>query len=103
MYQNEGSFKSNLIMYGIGFTLTNEEYFSNINSIKIEEKYEKLIRDGDFKNKKYSYSYGETKVIENIILDEKCDIVYDITTSTGHFICNNVLSHYLILMQFFLN
>ena len=23
----------------------------------------------------------------------KCNIVYDITTETGHFLCNNILSH----------
>ena len=93
IYKSLKSFEQKLPLFGIGFTLTNEEYFQNIGSIKINEKYEPLIRKGDFKNKKYIYDYGWIPVIENSEYIEDCPVVYDITTTSHHFICNNVLSH----------
>ena len=92
-YCSEKSFKQNYPLFGIGFSLTNEDYFSNIGSIKINDKYEPLQRKGDFKNKKYQYNYGWINIIENVEYIDKCDTVYDITTETGHFICNDILSH----------
>ena len=93
IYHSESSFKQNLPLFGIGFSLTNEEFFQNIGSIKIQEKYEPLMRKGNFKNKKYQYDYGYVSVIENREYIDNCPIVYDITTETGHFLCNNILSH----------
>ena len=93
IYKSLKSFEQKLPLFGIGFTLTNEEYFQNIGSIKINKKYEPLIRKGDFKNKKYIYDYGWIPVIENSEYIEDCPVVYDITTVSHHFICNNVLSH----------
>lgn len=93
IYHSEKSFSQKLPLFGIGFTLTNEEYFLNIDSIKINEKYEPLIRKGNFKNKKYIYDYGWVPVIENSVYIEECPVVYDITTTSHHFICNNILSH----------
>ena len=93
IYRSANSFEQKLPMFGIAFTLTNEEYFSKINSIKINEKYIPLQRKGDFKNKKYQYNYGWVNIVENSEYIDNCPIVYDITTETGHFICNNILSH----------
>jgi intein/homing endonuclease len=93
IYKSNSSFEQKLPLFGIAFTLTNEEYFSKINSIKINNKYIPLERKGDFKNKKYQYNYGWVNIIENTEYIDSCPIVYDITTETGHFICNNVLSH----------
>ena len=93
IYNREGSFTQKLPMFGIGFPLTNEDYFLKIDSIKINNLYEPLVRKGDFKNKKSAYTYGITKVIENIEYIDNCPIVYDITTETSHFICNCILSH----------
>ena len=93
IYKSHNSFEQKLPLFGIGFTLTDEEYFLNIGCYKINTKYEPRTRKGNFANKKYNYSYGYVAVIENTEYIDKCDIVYDITTETGHFICNNVLSH----------
>lgn len=93
IHQNIHSFKSNLTMYGIGFTLTNEKYFSSINSIKIKNRYIPTIRKGNFKNKIYNYNYGSNNCLENSEFIENVDIVYDLTTESGHFLCNNILSH----------
>lgn len=93
IYNSKKSFKQKLPLFGIGFTLTNEEYFLSINSIKINDKYEPLTKKGNFKNKKYVYDYGWVSVIENSEYIEDCPIVYDITTASHHFICNNILSH----------
>ena len=93
IYNSNKSFKQKLPLFGIGFTLTNEDYFLNIDSIKINEKYELLARKGNFKNKKYVYEYGWVSVIENSEYIEDCPVVYDITTASHHFICNNILSH----------
>jgi len=92
-YKNEKSFEQKLPLFGIGFTLTDEEYFLNIDSIKINTLYEKRIRKGNFAEKKYNYNYGWVNIIDNNEYIDSCPIVYDITTETGHFICNNVLSH----------
>lgn len=92
-YNYEGSFNQILPIFGIGFPLTDEEYFKNIRSFKIADKYVPLIRDGNFKNKKYSYLYGYVNVIENSEYIDSCETVYDITTESGHFLCNNILSH----------
>lgn len=94
LYKSKYSFGQKLPLFGIAFTLTNENYFLNIDSIKINNKYEPRSRkNGDFKNKKYQYRYGWVNIIENSEYIDDCPIVYDITTETGHFICNNVLSH----------
>ena len=37
--------------------------------------------------------YGETEVLSVVNYTNEVPIVYDITTDTGHFICNNILSH----------
>ena len=92
-YNRAGSFEQKLPMFGIGFTLTNEEYFSRIGSIKVAEKYIPLTRKGNFKNKQYEYNYGWVSVIDNSEYIDECPEVYDLTTETGHFICNNILSH----------
>lgn len=93
IYNSDKSFTQKLPLFGIGFTLTNEEYFLNIDSVKINEKYEPVVRKGNFQNKKYVYDYGWVPVIENTVYIEDCPMVYDITTETHHFICNNILSH----------
>lgn len=87
------SFKQKLPMFGIAFTLTDENYFQSIDSIKITNKYIPRERQGDFKNKRYQYKYNWINITENTEYIDDCPIVYDITTETGHFICNNVLSH----------
>lgn len=92
-YKSQSSFEQKLPLFGIDFTLTDEKYFSGIGSVKIAEKYTPLVRKGSFKNKKYQYQYGYVNVIENSEYIESCDEVYDITTKSGHFICNGVLSH----------
>lgn len=89
-----GSFEQKLPIFGIGFTLTKEEYWLNIGSIKIETLYEPRVRKvGNFANKRYQYDYGWTNIIENSEYIENCPVVYDITTQSSHFICNNILSH----------
>ena len=93
-YKGKSSFEQKLPLFGIGFTLTNEDYFLNIESIKINTLYEPRIRKkGNFANKKYDYHYGWVNVLENSEYIDDCSIVYDITTDTGHFICNNIVSH----------
>ena len=92
-HTSSNSFEQKLPLFGVGFTLTNEEYFKNIGCIKIQEHYIPLQRKGNFKNKKYVNEYGWSAVIENSQYIDSCPIVYDITTTTGHFLCNNILSH----------
>lgn len=92
-YSSASSFVQKLPLFGIGFTLTNEDYFLQIGSIKINSLYEKRQRQGIFHNKQYAYNYGFVNVIDSSEFIDDCDIVYDITTQTGHFICNGILSH----------
>ena len=93
-YYSEKSYAQNLLLYGACFTLTDEDYFSSIGSYKIETKYiPKIRKKGDFKTKGYEYKYGWVSILDNSEFIDKCNIVYDITTETGHFLCNNILSH----------
>lgn len=48
---------------------------------------------GNFANKRYTDSYGWVEVLENSEFIDDCPVVYDITTESGHFICNGILSH----------
>lgn len=94
IYKSNNSFEQKLPLFGIAFTLTNEDYFMNIGSIKIDNLYEPRVRKtGNFMNKIYQYNYGWINIIENSEYIDTCPIVYDITTETGHFICNHILSH----------
>ena len=93
IYKRNGSFEQKLPTFGLCFSLTNEDYFSNIGSIKIAEKYIPLTRKGNFKNKQYDYQYGWVSLIDNSEYIENVLEVYDITTESGHFVCNNILSH----------
>lgn len=38
-------------------------------------------------------TFGDLKVCSANLSCDYCPVVYDITTETGHFICNNILSH----------
>ena len=89
------SFESKLTMYGIGFSIgDNENYFINeLHSYKIKNDYTLRERKGNFKNKDFDDNYDEIKVIKNEVFIEDVNVVYDITTETGHFICNNIVSH----------
>lgn len=90
-------FKSKLTMYGIGFSIAdNEDYYKQINSVKIKLNYTNRKRKvGNFKNKKYTQadSNNFVSIVNNSVFIEDVKTVYDITTETGHFICNNILSH----------
>lgn len=89
----EGSFTQKLPMYGIGFNLSqNEDFTLKIESIKINDKYIIKQRSGNFKNKKYNFNYGDVSIINNEETFNE-ESVYDISTETGHFICNNTLVH----------
>jgi len=46
-----------------------------------------------FANSRYSYSDDKAFVYENKKFESIDDVVYDITTETGHFMCNDILSH----------
>lgn len=63
------------------------------NSVKFNERYIPRKREGNFENKCYTKQYGYVEVVENVTLNDFVDTVYDITTESGHFICNDILSH----------
>ena len=67
--------------------------FLNLHSYKIKNDYTLRERKGNFKNKDFDDNYDEIKVIKNEVFIEDVNVVYDITTETGHFICNNIVSH----------
>ena len=90
--QNKVSFKSNSMIYGLGFSLNNN-YYKTIGSIKITNQSYNPTINYNSSNKRYEFYYGDNKVIENKDLGNICEEVYDVTTSTGHFICNSILSH----------
>ena len=64
-------------------------------SLRVQNSYKPLIRSGNFKNKQYiDEDNGFMNVLDNKALYEyDLQEVYDITTESGHFICNGMLSH----------
>lgn len=78
-----------ICVYSMDFNLPqNEDFILNIGSIKINDNYIHGKRN-NFKN---NFNYGDVSVVSNEeTFDEES--VYDISTETGHFICNNTLVH----------
>lgn len=58
--------------------------------IKGEKTLEELKKSA---NKRYSYSDDEAFVYENNLFEDDEEFVFDISTETGHFISNGILSH----------
>lgn len=88
----KNSFKSRLIDYGISFNFRNS--LNYLNELPICKKQITIdnVRPGNFSNKQYVYNYDYVNVIDNMNTGNE-KMVYDITTETGHFICNGILSH----------
>lgn len=95
LYCRDDSFKGKHLIYHMAFTPTQEN--EDFNSIKISTHriavpYEREVRQSI--NKRYSFGYGEQIVLNNeILIDDNDEYVYDISVETGHFMCNNIVSH----------
>lgn len=95
LYSRDDSFKAKHLIYHMAFTPTQEN--EDFDSIKISTHrtvvpYEREVKQP--MNKRYSFGYGEQLVLNNEILTDDIDeYVYDISVETGHFMCNNILSH----------
>lgn len=75
--------------------LIDKEYI-NIPSVKIREKLKPVISQSEcekYSNKRYSYNDDEAYVIDWYVINTSDKYVYDITTETGHFISNDIISH----------
>ena len=93
-YQGCNSFNTNLVMYGIAFSIGDrEDFWLSLISDKINQNYIPRMRQGNFKNKQYVDEYGYMEIISNTKYIESVDFVYDITTDSGQFICNDIVSH----------
>lgn len=83
--------KKKLIVYSIKVNLSQNEDFSlNIGSVKINDKY--IPKQKNDKKKEYNFNYGDVSIVSNEETFAERS-VYDISTETGHFICNNTLVH----------
>lgn len=95
MYFRKESYQPKNYIYHLAFTPYND--VENFDSIKIRNhniEYTSKSEEGRYTNGKYSFGFGEKQVTNNIILDKDTDeYVYDISVETGHFMCNNILSH----------
>lgn len=79
------------------FAFTPYSDVENFDSIKIREhgiEFTSSEDEGRYTNGKYTFGYGEKLISNNEVLELDTDeYVYDITTETGHFMCNGILSH----------
>lgn len=95
IYFRKESYQPKNYIYHLAFTPYND--VENFDSIKIRNhniEYTSKSEEGRYTNGKYSFGFGEKQVTNNIILDKDTDeYVYDISVETGHFMCNNILSH----------
>lgn len=94
-YSGSGIGNSHKTVYGISFRVRDSMDLSE--SIKYNNCFvesERNLNKNSSLNKKYSSELcGFSSIINNSEFIEECEEVYDITTSSGHFICNNILSH----------
>lgn len=80
------------IKYTYSFIINITDDSHKFSSIKLNELYSNYSfnKSTTFK---VSKSYGSQLVMVNKPLELDDEYVYDITTESGHFICNNILSH----------
>lgn len=92
---NKGcAFKSNHHVYQIAFTpYSDGELFSSVKIANNVENYTTRKEGEKYCNARYSFGYGEKKVINADILHINDEFVYDISTETQTFMCNNIKSH----------
>ena len=80
--------------YGIVFNIYKDSM--KINATKCRDRvYNSILEDvKKTSSKRYTYTYEEAFLYQNIPMEYDYDeYVYDISTETTHFICNNILSH----------
>jgi anaerobic ribonucleoside-triphosphate reductase len=75
---------------------SDKEMFSSIKLAKNVDAIHTYAEGAHCRNNKYTSGFDEQIISNNMELDDEYeseDSVYDITTDTGHFICNGILSH----------
>lgn len=95
-YKGSGIGKTHKTIYGITFRVWETDFYHDFISIKFNNSYipsKRKLKQNSSLNHKYSCSYDYVNLINNNEFIEEVEEVYDITTETGHFICNNILSH----------
>ena len=71
----------------------NRDFFKELNSIKIQEKYTHFDYDERYANNNYKCSMGELIVRDNKKTYKTTNKVFDLSTETHTFICNEILVH----------
>lgn len=93
-YVSSGLGATHKPIYGINFRLTTDTAYVLANSLKFSTNFKPQTKDPKKAlNKIYTEDFGEQTIISCERSVVNCPVVYDITTATGHFICNNIVSH----------
>lgn len=71
----------------------NREFFESLPSIKIQTQYNCFEYDQKMTNKNYVCEMGVVKVRDCDITYKPSKIVYDLSTTSHTFVCNNILIH----------
>jgi len=89
------SYSPTCYLYQIAFTpYSDGEDFTSIKIIEGVTSYSTEKEGIKNTNKKYVFGYGNVNVSNSDILTKtEEEFVYDISTETGHFLCNNIVSH----------
>ena len=94
LYTRNTSYESKHLIYHMAFTPIEE--LESFDSIKIKEHCAETPREKDIQlnsNSRYEFGVGESFVLNNTVITDEDKYVYDISVETGHFMCNNILSH----------
>jgi len=92
-YQKDEKIKQTRPVYGIQVNMNSyPDFFTKLINRKVSEKWVNKTYDAKMANKTFSQDLNDSQVILNDKTFDQ-DIVYDLTTETGSFICNNIRIH----------
>ena len=94
---SEDKFTQNHYIYHLAVTpYSDMDWFDSIKAKKILKNLNSSKESSKYCNDKYKTGFGDFCISNNFELNDAFDhdeFVYDITTETGHFMCNGILSH----------
>lgn len=94
---NDGIIRQTRYIYHLAVTpFKDREWFDSIKIRAFADNFTTYAEGAHCINNKYTVGYGKQLIANNIQLLDHYDMdeyVYDITTETGHFTCNGILSH----------
>lgn len=92
--QNMTSFSQRNTIYSANVNMNrHKEFFESLPSIKIKKSYTNFSYDPKYDSSGFTEIFGEVRANKSCEVEIHSDVVYDMSTESHTFICNNVLVH----------